>query len=505
MTKIILTSVSLVACLTYNVLAEKIPPRSYPSCGYVGGQIYCYGGDVGLPIGIDQDIYSLNVSAYSWQNSAIMEDGWYKIVPAVPFQTEKRIIPTSVVLSNGKQFMIQGGQSSNFSQFENHAIIYDTSSNSWLKGSSFTDNGLVKQIYYSSVVNLPNDSVGFYGGSNPVSSSLEHQFGFSRFTKLSTGSGIWSAFSPQSSTLANFFPFRQTATINPNTGKVYYLGGSYYIKGLWEPREIPFSWAAVFDTNSGTWSNETLKGSIPTSRMYHTASLLPNSQDIILYGGSESVEKASLSICYTLNLETNIWTKQNNVKVPEHLKGPRSAHSGADGELTSSVITIDVSNVSDIFYTTSFVSNTTDDSSIPNSNDSNSNDYNSKESDGLSKEAIGGIVAGSIVVGLGIIFFYLRRQKKAKQKEMHEIMDVDWDKIEEHYKETATGKSGSPHFTDTTEITENTSGRYYSPNLVEENNDSSYPKNKSPDIVVNTVKPSVNQIKDYETVKPDMI
>ncbi|GAA5805991.1 hypothetical protein HPULCUR_011518 [Helicostylum pulchrum] len=463
MTKIILTSVSLVACLTYNVLAEKIPPRSYPSCGYVGGQIYCYGGDVGLPIGIDQDIYSLNASAYSWQNSAIMEDGWYKIVPAVPFQTEKRIIPTSVVLSNGKQFMIQGGQSSNFSQFENHAIIYDTSSNSWLKGSSFTDNGLVKQIYYSSVVNLPNDSVGFYGGSNPVSSSLEHQFGFSRFTKLSTGSGIWSAFSPQSSTLANFFPFRQTATINPNT--------------------------------------------------------VPNSQDIILYGGSESVEKASLSICYTLNLETNIWTKQNNVKVPEHLKGPRSAHSavlvdttlfilfgkGADGELTSSVITIDVSNVSDIFYTTSFVSNTTDDSSIPNSNDSNSNDYNSKESDGLSKEAIGGIVAGSIVVGLGIIFFYLRRQKKAKQKEMHEIMDVDWDKIEEHYKETATGKSGSPHFTDTTEITENTSGRYYSPNLVEENNDSSYPKNKSPDIVVNTVKPSVNQIKDYETVKPDMI
>lgn len=102
---------------------------------------------MGLPIGIDQDIYSLNASAYSWQNSAIMEDGWYKIVPAVPFQTEKRIIPTSVVLSNGKQFMIQGGQSSNFSQFENHAIIYDTSSNSWLKGSSFTDNGLVKQMY----------------------------------------------------------------------------------------------------------------------------------------------------------------------------------------------------------------------------------------------------------------------------------------------------------------------------------------------------------------------
>lgn len=117
------------------------------ACGYVGGQIYCYGGDVGLPVGIDQNIYSLNINAFSGQKVDTMDDQWNKIVPAVPFETEKRVIPTSVVLSNGKQFMIQGGQSSNFSQFQNHAIIYDTSSNSWSRASAFIDNGLVKQMY----------------------------------------------------------------------------------------------------------------------------------------------------------------------------------------------------------------------------------------------------------------------------------------------------------------------------------------------------------------------
>lgn len=82
---------------------------------------------------------------------------------------------------------------------------------------------------------------------------------------------------------------------------------------------------------------------------------------------------------------------------------------------------------------------------------------------------------------------YLLRQKKAKRQETHENMSVNWDEIEEHYKEVSTAKPNLQH------------------NLIENNNESSQQIDKiSPDIAVNIFKPSVNQVEDYDTVKPDV-
>jgi hypothetical protein len=76
---------------------------------------------------------------------------------------------------------------------------------------------------------------------------------------------------------------------------------------------IPLSWSSTFNTNTGSWANLTLTGTnIPSTRLYHTANLckyslhialklstvinnetnstiyyvVPNSQNIILYGGT---------------------------------------------------------------------------------------------------------------------------------------------------------------------------------------------------------------------------
>lgn len=114
---------------------------------------------------------------------------------------------------------------------------------------------------------------------------------------------------------------------------------------------------------------------------------------------------------------------------------------------------------------------------------------------------------------MGIIAFvvFYRRQKKSRQedtyeksledihedahKDTHESipedMVVDWDKIEDLYRGDPTAKSNFPQFTETTK---NLSVRHYSPNLVEENDDLSYPKNKSPDVAANVVKPSVSSV-----------
>ncbi|GAA5796963.1 hypothetical protein HPULCUR_002341 [Helicostylum pulchrum] len=527
------------------------------ACGYVGGQIYCFGGDTAPTFSqnqtMDENIYSLNIKAFAGQKSEIMISQWNKILPDISFETGKRRRPTSIVLSDGKRLLVQGGFNPLEFKYLDQTIIYDTASNTWAKGSAYSvDNVGVRQIYVSTVVNLPNDLVGFYGGMEQLAnisappeiagngnavtfnSGNASYAGFSRFTTHNTDLGTWSPFSPQGNTLLDFYPVDQTATINPSTGKIYYLGGNYYTTtSNWARVTMSFNWAVVFDTKSGTWSNNTMNGNLPAARMYHTANLLPNSQDIILYGGSQDDRTASGSFCYTLNLETDTWTKHDTVNVPSYLSGPRFSHSavlvnttlfilfgrGADGKLNPSLLTIDVANVSNILYTAIYAPNTAGNSSDSNSNDSNSDDSNSddsnsngfksKESGGLSKGAVGGITGGSVVAVLGIIafvFLYLRRQKKAKQQDTQENMNVDWDEIENRYKEVPAAKSNPPQLTESTEITENTGGRHYSPNLVatiENSNSFSLPKNKIPDTIVNIVKPSVSSVDDYITVKPD--
>ncbi|KAG2236083.1 hypothetical protein INT48_006099 [Thamnidium elegans] len=513
------------------IAIDNIPSRSYTSCGYVGGQIYCYGGDTSTSVTagrvVDESLYSLDINSFGGQKSYTLSSRWKTIVPAVNFNTENRGTPSSIVLSDGKRFMIQGGYNTYGYNYVNQTIIYDTSSNTWSKGTQFTDEkGGPKQIYRSTAVNLPDDSIGFYGGFDQFSSSSEYPTynenyaeytGFNNLTMLNVGSGIWSSFSPQSSTLSEFYPSFQTATFNPRTGKIYYLGGSFVTSSVNSTRSsrIPLSWAAVFNTNSGDWSNETLHGDVPTDRLHYTTNLLPNSQDIILYGGSNDGVKGLADYCYTLNLENNTWTKRGNVNVPSLASGPRYFHSavlvdstlfilfgrGDTGDLGYPILTIDVSDVSNIVYTDTYVSTTN-----TTTNTNSDIDVNSKGPGGLSKGAIGGITAGVIVICLGIIaliFFYLRRQKKVKQQDTHENMAVNWDEIEDHYREVPTAKSNFPQFTETTEIIGNTSGRRYSPNLVESNSDSSHPTSKTPDTVVNIVKPSVSLVDEYVTVKPD--
>ncbi|GAA5806813.1 hypothetical protein MFLAVUS_000161 [Mucor flavus] len=474
------------------------------TCGYVGGQIYCFGGDT-APIfaqnqTMDEDIYSLNIKAFAGQNSETMISQWNKILPDIPYGTGKRRRPTSTVLSDGKRLLLQGGFNPQEYKFLGQTIIYDTVSNTWARGSAYSvDNVGVKQIFVSTAVNLPNNLVGFYGGMEQLAnisvpeiagngnavtfnSGNASYTGFSRFTTYNTDLDKWSTFSPQASTLLDFYPQDQTATINPSTGKIYYLGGNYYTTtSNWQRVTMPFNWATVFNTGSGTWTNYTMNGNLPAPRMYHTANLLPNSQDIILYGGSQDGQTASGSFCYTLNLETNTWVKHDTINVPAYLSGPRFSHSavlvdttlfilfgrGADGKLNPSLLTIDVGNASNILYTAIYVSNTTSNSSDSNSNNSNSSDSNPKDSNskdsdlkksgGLSKGAVGGITGGSVVAGLGIIAFvylYLRRQKKAKRQETHENMPVNWDEIEEHYKEVSTAKPNILHLTGSTEAYE---------------------------------------------------
>ncbi|KAI7895983.1 uncharacterized protein EV154DRAFT_598922 [Mucor mucedo] len=493
----------LLALLSFgsNVSSETILGRSFPSCGYVGGQIYCVGGDTNSDFSggykIDQNLYSLDVAQFLGKEINTLNDQWKVIVPATSFSFENRRAPISIVLPDEKKLMIVSGYHTAFNQkLSNQTIIYDTVTNTWEKSISYVEEGRgTRQIFHSTAVNLPDNTIGFYGGLEQVANTTVPEVstsgqimnytsdgqsfvGFRSIVKYSPGLKNWSGFTPQTNVPADYYPNSQSATIDPSTGKVYFFGGSYYSPfSNGSPTRVPFHTGYTFNTKSGGWAEEKYGGEFPTERMFHSTNLLPNSNDIILYGGSNDGAKASTDYCYTLSLSSNKWTKQN-LNFPTSVSGPRFSHSalvvnstlfilfgrGPEGNLIPSMLGINVANASNVTYTSIYNANVPKDMNNTNiTSDRHTDDVDEAfpkstpaespteiESNGLSKGAIGGIAAGCVILVLALIIFgifYLRRQKKARHdQQKNDMIDdeqihVDWDKIDQEYREVSASSS----------------------------------------------------------------
>ncbi|CAO3618088.1 unnamed protein product [Mucor hiemalis] len=487
--KISSISIAGLVVLSFKSTVDGIPlaSRRFATCGYMGGKIYCYGGITSVIQSdtVNNELYSLDINKLTGQTTESINNNWETVQPSASFDTELRRIPNALVLSDGKRLLVQGGYGDVKVKYVNQTIIYDTTTNAWTNGSPYTEaNRGIRQIYSATAVNLPNNVVGFYGGFEQLANTAIPQVsasgatmqywpdngtavGYNSIQVYSPDSMSWTQFSPQTGIPANYYPDAQTATLDPNSGKIYYLGGLYYTPTKDEIL-VPFKWALTFNTKVGLWSNESLSGAVyPSGRQYHTADLLPNSGDIILYGGTSGNDeqgKASTDYCFTLNLSNNQWTEQGNLNVPSIYGASRFSHSsilvnttlfilfgkGSDGTLQQSMIAFDVSNVSSIAYSATFGAPLNDSST------SNNNHAASSQNKG---GIIGGVVAGAVVAVLAIIaaiVCVVRRRRKEHEKKEREKEDlhtseqihVDWDTIEDQYREVSPASwsiTNSPH------------------------------------------------------------
>ncbi|KAI9354446.1 hypothetical protein BD770DRAFT_445101 [Pilaira anomala] len=109
-------------------------------------------------------------------------------------------------------------------------------------------------------------------------------------------------------------------------------------------------YATTFDTNNGIWSEDIINGS---------SSIIPNGNDISLYGGaSGSGTKAVLDYCFTLNISNISWTF-HDLAAPSEASGSRAQYSAVlvndtslfilfgrdmNGDLVNQLLVLDVRN-----------------------------------------------------------------------------------------------------------------------------------------------------------------
>ncbi|KAG1043422.1 hypothetical protein G6F43_011655 [Rhizopus delemar] len=503
---------------TFKVEATILNSRILPSCGYVNEKIYCYGGDLSNEFNTligDNGLYSLDINQYYGKDSNTLNSKWNVITSSNSFEVETRRTPEFAVLADGKSFLLVGGlnlgNTGNSNRvFANQTILYNAVQNTWEKLPDYSEpNRPERQIYFGSATNLPSDThdtIGFYGGFEDRPNSSIPMIAFNGATVNSSGDGTtsvrgfdsltvfnvtsktWSLRSPQTNIPANFLVNSHTATLNPRTGKIYILGGSYYTAtSVIYPIRFPFSDTYVFDTVIGSWSlvklNAASNSRVPSDRVYHSATMMPNSQDILVYGGTNDGRIAVTDYCYTLNLDTNTWTEQVNVSVPTSVtaNGARFAHAAVlvnttlfilfgkdiNGSPSPNLLTFDISNTSNIQYTTTYPFISPDSSSSSSNNSSGSsgiipsmNTIQSGELSGGAKAGIAiGVVAGVTALAAGAFFFY-RHKKNGDRAPQGDVMHVDWDKIESQYREVQAPPVYSSHGRDSIEMNRQTPDAY---------------------------------------------
>jgi Galactose oxidase, central domain len=189
---------------------------------------------------------------------------------------------TATLLTNGK-VLIAGG-ASNTNRL-NSAELYDPQTGNWtITGSLAT----ARSAHTATL--LPNGKVLVTGGLNTDSNRTTSPLSSTELYDPQTGN--WT-------TTGSLGGGRHshTATLLPN-GKVLVAGGAAY---------FPVNGSELYDPQTGTW---TATGSLSTARRFHTATLLPNGKVLVTGGESSDMRRSTitLSSAELYNPQTGNWT-----------------------------------------------------------------------------------------------------------------------------------------------------------------------------------------------------
>ncbi|KAI8875738.1 hypothetical protein K501DRAFT_338520 [Backusella circina FSU 941] len=359
-------------------------------------RIYCYSGGYST-LGsasieaAEPDHHYLDLTQNGLVPGSIVSK-WTEIPDDPNFVLEPSIGGTPIKLSD-TTYLIDGGYSINAVK-KNQTVVYDAVANKW---SSISNNGrnVSGSVYGETGVYVTQKQyIAFWGGligPNPGT--------------LVNNSVVLHIVSDRSWEICpdvfhgSMSRFGHTVTYNEDRQQILYIGGR--TRQLSNPY-VPMQNITIFDTITLNWSTKRANSiSNITSRFLHTATTLPSSGQILIYGGAtddEAAPKAVADYLYLFNPKTFEYSKisENNTN---YSAGPRFGHSGI---ITSDVYFLSLNGAATTWLNQFRL------------NVAESPDFS------LSVKEIIGITVGSVICVIMIItalwFFVWRDKKKKKQQ-----------------------------------------------------------------------------------------
>ncbi|CAO0793851.1 unnamed protein product [Mucor circinelloides] len=300
------TSISLVQAILPT-------PRYNGGCAVINQRIYCYGGTANrLPT---SDHYSLDLTKdFSVANSI---ESWNTVVPVGDFTVEPNSLFSIVPLNDS--YLIHGGlgYGSSTQHLKNTTVIYHTSNNSW--SALQTQNQTLMMPSREETCTLdPSNRMWTWGGisDNTTAININKTTYHDEFQVLDLNALAWSfpdndtKTSSQHTSIPN--PrLAHTATLSASGQSIYYIGGLQVDDSGTGLSGAPMNKILEYNITSGNWTIHTspTNTTIPAPRRLHTATLIPNSDLIFVYGGSVTdASDAVADYSYVLNTTSFIWT-----------------------------------------------------------------------------------------------------------------------------------------------------------------------------------------------------
>ncbi|GAN03191.1 hypothetical protein MAM1_0035c02642 [Mucor ambiguus] len=244
------------------------------------------------------DHYSLDLTRdFSVANSI---ESWNSVVPVGDFTVEPNSLFSIVPLNDS--YLIHGGlgYGSSTQHLKNTTVIYHTSNNSWsalqtqnqtlmMPSDNTTAININKTTYHDEFQVLDLKALAWSFPDNDTKTSFHHT----------------SAPSPR---------LAHTATLSASGQSIYYIGGLQVDDSGTSLSGAPMNEILEYNITSGNWTTHTSPANttIPAPRRLHTATLIPNSDLLFVYGGSiTDASDAVADYSYLLNTTSFIWTPVN--------------------------------------------------------------------------------------------------------------------------------------------------------------------------------------------------
>ncbi|KAI9275863.1 hypothetical protein BDA99DRAFT_601414 [Phascolomyces articulosus] len=277
-----------------NTLVHAITPvaRGESECGLMPSQatIYCYGGQMieltpgygdDAPTAILSDLFiTLNLT----QNTTVasLQNAWERLGSDVG----SNFYPAFAVIPQHDMIFMDGGRGAgNNGQTlaRYRTTIYNTDTGSWSTDTP-SRNGIMIQTH-TATLGQDNNTLYVWGGFRDQSTGLSLTVGIEyplEMYMFDIQNSQWTTGNPVGSLDATRV-YHKAVRIGT---RIYYIGGVMPLS-IEQFVDAPMDLIPIYDTDSGQWRTQRTTGPIPRSRIRHTATLLPNNNEILVFGGHD--------------------------------------------------------------------------------------------------------------------------------------------------------------------------------------------------------------------------